>query len=614
VLRADGAIERWHEGDESGWTGSGLRDSRLRSLLQLGPRVFGMSRGGTLYELDDSLHEVTGDWSVASGARWSAMGATSDGTVLGVGDQGGQLRAWSVAGRAPIGPAVLAHAGGVAGVAVRGDGQQVVSLGANDNQLKTWTVTPAGLQPLGTFALSALGTSVAYLSDDRTIAVGEGNGSVQLLDADTLTVRSDFGANGSKSLHTAFISQVIPIRDPRTDGGFATVGLDGWIVRLTGSFGVFSSRRAAESTPLAAAINRDTGLTLIASADGTTSVVDRGVSSKFGTFVVSQATRVQMGDSATADRAVVIEDDSDTDAAVVTLRAVDASGHLGRAVARTASLPGVASAAALGGDALAVVDTSGVVRRYERGREAAVLRFDVVGSSRPSLVALRRHRLGLVVGSSVAIIDTSDGKLRKAHIVNGRDGARFSAVAAFPEGGKLAASMSDGSLVVVDVETGKQVARTMTNARSSGLAIAPDGKLMAQVDGLTGVVSIRDATTLQPVGRELAAPGFVNNLTWLDDGRRLATASTDGSVHYWDIATRKRLAELPHGSVVDNVFAAPQGSVVYSVGDGDLREWDLDPQRAVRAACAEAGRNLSRDEWETYLGSEPYRLTCPQPR
>ncbi len=94
-----------------------------------------------------------------------------------------------------------------------------------------------------------------------------------------------------------------------------------------------------------------------------------------------------------------------------------------------------------------------------------MLRFDVVGTtSRPSLVALRHDRLGLVVGRSVAIIDTSDGKLRKARIVNGRDDARFSAVAAFPEGETLAASMSDGSLVVVDVDTGKQVARTMTNA------------------------------------------------------------------------------------------------------------------------------------------------------
>ena len=229
------------------------------------------------------------------------------------------------------------------------------------------------------------------------------------------------------------------------------------------------------------AINRDTGLTLIASADGTTSVVDRGVSSKFGTFVISQATRVQMGDSATADRAVVIERTTPT-RTLRSSRSVRSTraGTWAAASARTASLPGVASAAALGGDALAVVDTSGVVRRYERGRETAVLRFDVVGTtSRPSLVALRRDRLGLVVGSSVAIIDTSDGKLRKARIVNDRDGARFSAVAAFPDGGKLAASMGDGSLVIIDVETGKEVARTMTNAA----LVRPRHRSQRQADG-----------------------------------------------------------------------------------------------------------------------------------
>ena len=171
--------------------------------------------------------------------------------------------------------------------------------------------------------------------------------------------------------------------------------------------------------------------------------------------------------------------------------------------------------------------------------------------------------------------------------------------------------MSDGSLRIFDVETGKELAHAMTNARSSGLAISPDERLIAQVDGLTGVVSIRDTTTLQPSGRDLVAPGFVNNLTWLDAGRRLATGSTDGSVHYWDVTDRTQLAELPHGSGIDNVVAVPSGSVVYSVGAGVVREWDLNPARAVRAACAEAGRNLTRDEWDTYLGGESYRHTCP---
>ncbi len=461
--------------------------------------------------------------------------------------------------------------------------------------------------------MGASGTSVAYLADDQTIAVGEGNGAVQLLDADTLTVRSDFGSNGTKFVHTALISQLIPITDPSTEGGFATVGLDGWVVRFTGNFGLFSTRRAAEATPLAAAIDRETGLTLIASADGTTSVIDRGVSSKFGRPVISQRARVQIGASATADRAVVVRYGSGpaADAGVVTLHAVDTSGHWKAVVAKTMRLPGVASAAALGGDDVAVADASGAVRRYNGSRPGAVLDVEGLATAKPSLVALGHHRLGLVTGSRLAIIDTSNGELRTKHLVDGPDGARFSAVAVFPEARRLAASMSDGSLRIFDVETGKEIAHAMTNARSSGLAISPDEQLIAQVDGLTGVVSIRDTTTLQPSGRDLVAPGFVNNLTWLDDGRRLATGSTDGSVHYWDVIDRTQLAELPHGSGIDNVVAAPTGSVVYSVGAGVVREWDLNPVRAVRAACAEAGRNLTRDEWDTYLGGETYRHTCP---
>ncbi len=89
--------------------------------------------------------------------RWSAMGGDENGSVLVVGDQGGQLRLWSVADHTPIGPAVVAHPGGVNAVAMRSDGRRVVSLGAADNQLKTWSVTPTGLQPLATFTLGASG-------------------------------------------------------------------------------------------------------------------------------------------------------------------------------------------------------------------------------------------------------------------------------------------------------------------------------------------------------------------------------------------------------------------------------------------------------------------------
>ena len=41
--------------------------------------------------------------------------------------------------------------------------------------------------------------------------------------------------------------------------------------------------------------------------------------------------------------------------------------------------------------------------------------------------------------------------------------------------------------------------------------------------------------------------------------------------------------------------------------------WDLDPSRWETAACEVAGRNLTREEWETHIGDlASYRATCPE--
>jgi hypothetical protein len=41
--------------------------------------------------------------------------------------------------------------------------------------------------------------------------------------------------------------------------------------------------------------------------------------------------------------------------------------------------------------------------------------------------------------------------------------------------------------------------------------------------------------------------------------------------------------------------------------------WDLQPVSWVPAACQVAGRNLTRTEWQTYLGDlGPYQATCPE--
>jgi hypothetical protein len=45
--------------------------------------------------------------------------------------------------------------------------------------------------------------------------------------------------------------------------------------------------------------------------------------------------------------------------------------------------------------------------------------------------------------------------------------------------------------------------------------------------------------------------------------------------------------------------------------DTGVAVWDLDPHHWLGAACAIAGRNLTRAEWNRYLGAlRPYHRTC----
>jgi hypothetical protein len=56
--------------------------------------------------------------------------------------------------------------------------------------------------------------------------------------------------------------------------------------------------------------------------------------------------------------------------------------------------------------------------------------------------------------------------------------------------------------------------------------------------------------------------------------------------------------------------AARTAAAAVATGDG-IVAWDLDPASWELAACRLAGRNLTRGEWDRYLGDlAPYRATC----
>jgi DNA-binding SARP family transcriptional activator/WD40 repeat protein len=97
-----------------------------------------------------------------------------------------------------------------------------------------------------------------------------------------------------------------------------------------------------------------------------------------------------------------------------------------------------------------------------------------------------------------------------------------------------------------------------------------DGARFVTIDDYSGATRIWRTDPLAPIGGPVAVAGRASGVTLSPDGSRLLV--------------------------------------------GGERAWELrlDPDRWEEQACAAAGRNLTRAEWRSHLGDEPYRRTCPQ--
>jgi WD40 repeat protein len=112
------------------------------------------------------------------------------------------------------------------------------------------------------------------------------------------------------------------------------------------------------------------------------------------------------------------------------------------------------------------------------------------------------------------------------------------------------------------------------------VALTPDASTLAY--GAANVVVLLDVNTGRVKHIFGAHTGPVLAVEFDQDGRRLASASFDGSIRLWDISTYREIGTLkvekPENQILDTVAFSPSGTVLIS-GDGDvLRLWNLASQ------------------------------------
>jgi WD40 repeat protein len=228
--------------------------------------------------------------------------------------------------------------------------------------------------------------------------------------------------------------------------------------------------------------------------------------------------------------------------------------------------------------------------------------------------------LALAEPGEVELVDLRDGSVRQLGTALRRSEqpalaelGELHALTFTPDGDQLLAGSVFGRIHRWDVRKGHALSALAADPSGvADLAFSPAGLLAAVT--IDGAVRLGPPTKVTLASAPVATgAGVFAEATFADRGRLLAVTGADGTVRLLDVASRQPVGRPAVAALVDMPVAlAPVSNppgVLLGNSDGQVMRMSLDAAGWARAACAKAGRNLSRQEWQEYLRG-PYRRTC----
>ncbi len=160
-------------------------------------------------------------------------------------------------------------------------------------------------------------------------------------------------------------------------------------------------------------------------------------------------------------------------------------------------------------------------------------------------------------------------------------------IAFSPDGRRLAVANEDGTIGLLDVQTGAELLTLPGHTqRAFSVAYHPDGKHLASA-GADRTVRVWDLTTCREVFSRggHAETAAADDVAFSPDGRLLAAGAEGGIMTLWDAADGRKLHDLPgHKQPASSVAFSPNSRVLASASlGGDLLIWDTATGRLLKS-------------------------------
>jgi WD40 repeat protein len=173
------------------------------------------------------------------------------------------------------------------------------------------------------------------------------------------------------------------------------------------------------------------------------------------------------------------------------------------------------------------------------------------------------------------VVQTWDAKTGQKIQSSQRPGGKVYCAAFGPERRRIAGGTTEGSVILWDLATPKEVVLAAHTGMVHCVAFAGSGKFLASA-GHDGTVKIWDVTNGSLFKAIAAHTGAVHTVAFSTDGWRIVTASADGTVKVWETISGKLVATFRghHHQGTCAVFS-PNGKLVASAGkDNVIRIWN----------------------------------------